>query len=199
MQPGAARARKSAFASRLGGVGTAPGLRRHRPDYILLLLCLGMLMIGLIVVYAISPALSQSAHVSGNYYVGKQLLAIALSLVAFAVTSQLPLNRWQRFAKPLLIMAAAATLLAIVMPVNPNYPAHRCHRVIRGRHTKRPGLDRCYRGYHELDGVRGWHPTQVVRCRCFGDSRRYLTSYRGRSVPGRALNGLHAPGSGLRR
>jgi cell division protein FtsW len=88
-----------------------------------------MLTIGLIVVYAISPALSEAAHVSGNYFVGKQLLAIILSLVAFAVTSQLPLNRWQRFAKPLLIMAACATLLAIVMPVNPNYPAHRWVRL----------------------------------------------------------------------
>ncbi len=129
MQPGAARVRKSAFASRLGGVGTAPGLRKHRPDYILLLLCVGMLMIGLIVVYAISPALTEAAHVSGNYFVGKQLLAIILSLVAFAVTSQLPLSRWQRFAKPLLIMAAVATLLAIAMPVNPNYPAHRWVRL----------------------------------------------------------------------
>jgi cell division protein FtsW len=88
-----------------------------------------MLTIGLIVVYAISPALSEAAHVSGNYFVGKQLLAIILSLLAFAVTSQLPLNRWQRFAKPLLIMAACATLLAIVMPVNPNYPAHRWVRL----------------------------------------------------------------------
>jgi cell division protein FtsW len=129
MQPGSARSRRSAFANRIGGVGTAPGLRRHRPDYVLLLLCLGMLTIGLIVVYAISPALTESAHVSGNYYVGKQLLAIVLSLVAFAVTSQLPLNRWERFAKPLLMMAAAATLLAIVMPVNPNYPAHRWVRL----------------------------------------------------------------------
>jgi cell division protein FtsW len=129
MQPGAARTRRSAFANRIGGVGTAQGLRRHRPDYILLLLCVTMLTIGLIVVYAISPALSESAHVSGNYYVGKQLLAIILSLAAFAVTSQLPLNRWQRFAKPLLIMAAVATLLAIVMPVNPNYPAHRWVRL----------------------------------------------------------------------
>jgi cell division protein FtsW len=130
MQPGAAqRTRRSAFTSRVNGVGTAPGLRRHRPDYILLLLCVGMLTIGLIVVYAISPALSEAAHVSGNYFVGKQLLAIILSLVAFAVTSQLPLHRWQRFAKPLLIMAACATLLAIVMPVNPNYPAHRWVRL----------------------------------------------------------------------
>jgi cell division protein FtsW len=88
-----------------------------------------MLTIGLIIVYAISPALTEAAHVSGNYFVSKQLLAIVLSLVAFAVTSQIPVERWQRYAKPLLIVAAVATLLAIVLPVNPSYPAHRWVRL----------------------------------------------------------------------
>jgi cell division protein FtsW len=88
-----------------------------------------MLTIGLIVVYAISPALTEAAHVSSNFYVGKQLLAIVLSLIAFAVTSQIPVGHWQRYSKALLIAAAVATLLAVVLPVNPNYPAHRWVRL----------------------------------------------------------------------
>lgn len=104
-------------------------LRRHRPDYWLFLLCLAMLAVGLVIVYAISPALTKAGHLSGNYYVTKQLIAIGLSLLAFAVTSQLPIGKWKQFAKPLLIFAAVATLLAIVMPVNPNYPAHRWVRL----------------------------------------------------------------------
>lgn len=103
--------------------------RRHKPDYWLVALCLILLAIGLIVVYAISPALSASAKVSSNYYVVKQLIAIALSGVAFTVTSQIPLPYWRRIYKPLLIIAALATLLAIAMPVNPNYPAHRWVRL----------------------------------------------------------------------
>ncbi|HVI60730.1 MAG TPA: FtsW/RodA/SpoVE family cell cycle protein [Candidatus Saccharimonadales bacterium] len=103
--------------------------RKHRPDYWLLILSVILLVIGLIVVYAISPALSAANHVDGGYYVGKQLLAIGLSVVAFMVTARVPLAWWRRAYKPLLIAAAAATLLALVLPVNPNYPAHRWVRL----------------------------------------------------------------------
>ncbi|MDB5170096.1 MAG: Stage sporulation protein, partial [Candidatus Saccharibacteria bacterium] len=106
-----------------------PTARRHRPDYWLVAICALLLAIGLVVVYAISPALSESTHVSGNYYVSKQLLAIGLSVIAFIVTSRIPLGRWQELRKPLLIIAAGATLLALLMPVNPHYPAHRWVRL----------------------------------------------------------------------
>lgn len=109
---------------------TGPSLgRKHRPDYWLLILCAALLAVGLIVVYAISPALSAANHVGQNYYVGKQLLAIGLSLVAFIVTARLPLRWWQQAYKPLLVAAGVATLLALVIPVNPAYPAHRWVRL----------------------------------------------------------------------
>lgn len=103
--------------------------RKHRPDYWLLILCAILLAIGLIVVYAISPALSAANHVNGGYYVSKQLLAIGLSLVAFIITAQVPLSWWRQAYKPLLIAATAATLLALALPVNPAYPAHRWVRL----------------------------------------------------------------------
>lgn len=103
--------------------------RKHRPDYWLLIWCAALLAIGLIVVYAISPALAAAHHVSGNYYVGKQLLAIGLSLVALFVTSQVPLKWWRQAYKPILIVAGIATLLALILPVDPAYPAHRWVRL----------------------------------------------------------------------
>jgi cell division protein FtsW len=99
--------------------------RKHRPDYMLLVLCALMLAIGLIVVYSISPAVSKAEGVSGTHYVSKQLLAIGLSIVAFGVTAKIPLARWRQLYKPLLIVAAVMTLITLVMPVSPNYPAHR--------------------------------------------------------------------------
>ncbi len=86
--------------------------RKHRPDYWLLVWCAVLLAIGLIVVYAISPALSAARHVSSSYYVSKQLLAIGLSLVAFIITARIPLKWWRQAYKPLLIIAGLATLLA---------------------------------------------------------------------------------------
>jgi cell division protein FtsW len=118
-------------SSRPGERGRAvPDLgRKHRPDYWLLIWCAALLAIGLVVVYAISPALGATNHVNGNYYVGKQLLAIGLSLVAFVITARVPLQWWRQIYKPLLVLAGVATLLALVMPVNPAYPAHRWVRL----------------------------------------------------------------------
>jgi cell division protein FtsW len=103
--------------------------RKHRPDYWLVILCLVMLVIGLIVVYAISPALSQAAGTSQSYYVSKQLVAMGLSIVAFIAMAKIPLSVTRRFYKPLLVLAGVATLFALIMPVNPLYPAHRWVRL----------------------------------------------------------------------
>ncbi|HXE10045.1 MAG TPA: putative peptidoglycan glycosyltransferase FtsW [Verrucomicrobiae bacterium] len=125
MRPQAVR-RRSQPQVRFSGLNLG---RKHRPDYWLLMLCVTLLAVGLIVVYAISPALSAANHVSNGYYVGKQLIAIGLSAVAFVVTSQVPLEWWRRAYKPLLVAAGAVTLLALALPVNPIYPAHRWVRV----------------------------------------------------------------------
>lgn len=103
--------------------------RKHRPDYWLIILCSALLATGLILVYAISPALSSANHVGGGYYIDKQLIAIGLSIVAFIITSQVPLQWWKHAYKPLLVFAALATLLALMLPVNPAYPAHRWVRL----------------------------------------------------------------------
>ncbi len=103
--------------------------RRHKPDYWLVIWCAVLLAIGLVVVYAISPALAETQNVSNNYYVIKQLIAIALSIVAFFVTFKVPLQWWRQAYKPLLILAGLATLFALAMPVNPSYPAHRWVRL----------------------------------------------------------------------
>jgi cell division protein FtsW len=101
------------------------GTRRHRPDYWLLLLSALLLAIGLIVVYAISPALIVEKNVSGSFYVNRQLLWVGLGLVAFAVTSAIPMEAWKKWHRPLLIVAALVTLAALITPTNPDYPAHR--------------------------------------------------------------------------
>lgn len=132
MQPSNTRRRPVTGSRGSGRQDTAGVLalgRRHRPDYWLVALCAALLSIGLVVVYAISPALAEASGTDSSYYVNKQLLAIGLSAVAFAATSQIPLAVWRRLAKPILIVAAATTLLALVMPINPDYPAHRWVRL----------------------------------------------------------------------
>lgn len=104
-------------------------VRKHRPDYILLILSLALLAIGVVVVYSISPALGKAHNVSGDTYVARQGIAIGLGLAAFFVTSRIPIKTWQKFCIPLLVVAGVATLVAMIMPVDANYPAHRWIRL----------------------------------------------------------------------
>lgn len=92
-------------------------------------LCALLLAIGLMVVYSIGPAIAKSMGVGSSYYVNRQLIAIALSVVAFLITSRLPLDRWQRLQKPLLIAAAIATALALISPLSEQYQEHRWVRL----------------------------------------------------------------------
>ncbi len=99
--------------------------RKHKPDYILVLMSILLLVVGLVVVYAISPGLSAQNDVSENYYVLKQLTAIGLGIAAFSVMAFVPYTKWKNLQKPLIGFALVATLIALIMPVSPEYPAHR--------------------------------------------------------------------------
>lgn len=121
MFPASARRRPAVLAR--GGAVAAP--RRHKPDYGLLLISVFLLVIGLIVVYAISPGLSAQKNLSENYFVTKQLTAIALGVVAFVAMANISLDRWKKFQKPLMVAAVVATAIALIMPVSAEYPAHR--------------------------------------------------------------------------
>lgn len=89
--------------------------RRHKPDYILLLLAAGLLVIGLIVVYAISPGLAVQRNVSASYYVLKQVVAILMGIVVFILVSQLPLKLFRKATIPLLATCAIASIAVLVI------------------------------------------------------------------------------------
>lgn len=136
MRPRRVVQRSSLGSGRSGGraptVQTAGGAdlgRRHKPDYILLVLALILLGIGVVVIYAIGPALAATSGAPDNHYINRQLVAIVLSLIAFGVAATIPVQTWQTLKKPLLIGAAGVTLVALIMPVSPEYPAHRWVRL----------------------------------------------------------------------
>lgn len=79
--------------------------RRHRPDYALLILALLLSVIGLVVVYAISPGLAYTRNVSNNYFVIKQSIAIGLGLVAFTVFSLMPTIMLKHIRKGLIVVS----------------------------------------------------------------------------------------------
>jgi len=104
-------------------------VRRHRPDYWLIVIAALLAAIGLTVVYAISPALSEVGGGTGGQYVTRQLIAIALSIVAFLITSRIPLSMWRKWQVVLLGVAVIGTLMALATPIVQQYPAHRWIRI----------------------------------------------------------------------
>jgi cell division protein FtsW (lipid II flippase) len=71
--------------------------RQHKPDYWILVLSALLLTIGLVVVYSISPGLAASQHISQNYFIVKQLIAVGLGIVTFLIASYIPLAVWREY------------------------------------------------------------------------------------------------------
>lgn len=107
---------------------TSGQTRAHRPDYLLVVVAMMLVAIGLIVVYSIGPALS-ALRGGGTNFVARQTLAIGLSLTAFIITARVPLAYWYRWRWLLLGLAGFGTLVALITPVVPQYPAHRWIRL----------------------------------------------------------------------
>jgi cell division protein FtsW len=103
--------------------------RKHKPDYWLIIICGALLLIGVIMIYSMGPALKITTGLSGSFYTSRQILAIVLSAVAFMITSYIPIPLWKRYYKLIVLAGLVATLLALVIPVNPAYPAHRWVRI----------------------------------------------------------------------
>ncbi len=103
--------------------------RKHRPDYWIVVICSILLAVGIIIVYAIGPALKITTNLSPSYYTSRQILAVVLSAIAFICTAVIPIQKWRYYTKWILWAAIIATALAVVLPVNPAYPAHRWVRL----------------------------------------------------------------------
>lgn len=91
-------------------------VRKHRPDYGLLVIASVLLGVGMIVMFAISPALAaQGGNVGDNYFVSRQFIAIILGFIAFLVASRVPLAIWERWQKPLIVVAFLLSVATIVL------------------------------------------------------------------------------------
>ena len=98
-----------------GNERSAPLVRKHRPDYGLFITASILLAVGLVVMYAISPALAaQGGDVSENYFVIRQLIAVGIGIGAFYVFSRVPLTVWMKWYKVLIVSAIIISLGTIV-------------------------------------------------------------------------------------
>lgn len=96
-------------------------VRKHRPDYQIVLFMGLLMLLGLIVMYAIGP---QRAHVlntsydtdfyTASYFFTKQAISLAMAIAAFIALAKLPYNWLVAHAKHIFIAGlAACAILAI--------------------------------------------------------------------------------------
>lgn len=95
-------------------------VRRHRPDYLIVLFMGLLMLLGLIIMYAIGP---QRANVlnnaygsdySGTYFFIKQVASLSIALFVFFVVSSVPYNWITKYAgKFLLVGLGLCALLAV--------------------------------------------------------------------------------------
>ncbi len=97
-------------------------VRKHRPDMLLLLFVSILLLLGLIIIYAISPALIMhgSAGTSDQVqFMLRQLLYLAIGLGGFAAMATIPIDFWLRHKGKLLIGAFVIGIAPFILQATP--------------------------------------------------------------------------------
>lgn len=95
-------------------------VRRHRPDYMIILYMGILMLIGLVIIYAIGPQRanvlnnSLGSNFSDTYFFVKQTISLILALIAFGIMANLPYSFVMKHGtKVMVIGIAACALLAV--------------------------------------------------------------------------------------
>ena len=92
-------------------------VRKHRPDYYLVLWTALLMLLGLVVMYAIGPQrahvlnLVGSADYSDTYFFIKQFFSLSFAVTVFFIAARIPLSWWQKYAAQLVVVSLAACVL----------------------------------------------------------------------------------------
>ncbi|MEO6110097.1 MAG: FtsW/RodA/SpoVE family cell cycle protein [Candidatus Saccharimonadales bacterium] len=96
---------------------TTDVVRRHRPDYMILLYTGILMLIGLVIIYAIGPQRANvlnnaiGSNFSDTYFFVKQTTSLMLALVAFAIMASLPYKFVVKHGMKVLVIGLAACAL----------------------------------------------------------------------------------------
>lgn len=89
--------------------------RAHKPDYVLATAVTVLLGIGLMMIYSLSPILSNNLGTKDNYYFWRQLISFGAGLAAWIWASSVDYEKWRGRAKVLAVLAGLG-LIALLIP-----------------------------------------------------------------------------------
>ncbi|HET7629772.1 MAG TPA: putative peptidoglycan glycosyltransferase FtsW [Candidatus Saccharimonadales bacterium] len=115
------------YASRLTQ-SASQVVRRHQPDYQLFLFAGILILVGLIVLFAISPARvalinAGGQHIDESQFMLKQCLNLIIGMVAFFVAASLPFGFWKKYAGKILLAGLLACGVLAVLAIGQTAPA----------------------------------------------------------------------------
>ncbi|MBR0479986.1 FtsW/RodA/SpoVE family cell cycle protein [Candidatus Saccharibacteria bacterium] len=97
-------------------------IRKHKSDLVILFSTLGLMILGLVIIYAIGPMRANvlnsayGADYDSNYFFFGQLRSVGLSLIAFFVAFKcVPYKYIKKFTKPFMIIALLMSALLWVL------------------------------------------------------------------------------------
>jgi len=87
----------------------------HKFDYLLVITVAALLIVGLMMIYSATFALGYQLHEQPTYYFIRQLLWMAMGLLAMVIFARVEYHTWRRFSIPM--MAVTLMLLGLVLVV----------------------------------------------------------------------------------
>lgn len=111
------RRRHLASSPQPEGAAAVPTVRRHRPDYQIILFMGLLVLIGLVVLYSISPARVELINANSNatldtaHFMERQLINIGIGLAAFTAAAMLPRSFWEKYAATIFWIGVGACVL----------------------------------------------------------------------------------------
>lgn len=102
--------------------------RKHRPDYRIVLFMGLLVLVGLVVLFAISPYQihrinNDGGSIDQSHFMLKQLLYLGIGLSTFAMSALVPMDVWKRFANKLVLAALGLCLVLALLGAMNTAPA----------------------------------------------------------------------------
>ncbi len=89
--------------------------RVHRPDYVFGLTVAVISVLGLIVMYSISPAIAALKEEPSSFYFTRHAMFFAIGIIAFMVTTSLSTKMLKRLIVPLIVASAGISVIVLAL------------------------------------------------------------------------------------
>jgi cell division protein FtsW len=94
-------------------------VRRHRGDFLIVLFMSILMLLGLVVIYSISPALTARINAAGNsldqnHFMYRQVAYLGVGVLAFIAASLVPIDWWRKYQNKLLIAGLALCMVPVL-------------------------------------------------------------------------------------